>query len=74
MRVKLLGFTVPNYVLQEMPPGSRQAGFTEGPKYALSDVDAEDLASLCEHFRSEVFRKAGKADPRALTSAQEPRR
>ncbi|MHB1260359.1 MAG: hypothetical protein ACYC2H_01450 [Thermoplasmatota archaeon] len=64
MKVELLGFTVPNFVIQKMPPRSRQEGMAEAPKYALADVPAEDLASLCDHFRSEVFRKAGKADPK----------
>lgn len=63
MKVELLGFTVPNFVLVKMPPRSRQDGMIEGPKYALADVPAEDLASLCSHFRSEIFRKAGKDDP-----------
>lgn len=65
MKVELLGFTVPNFVSQKMPPKSRGEGFVEAPKYALTDVPAEDLASLCDHFRAEVFRKAGKADPAA---------
>lgn len=63
MTIELLGFTVPNYVIQKMPPRPRQEGFTEAPKYPLVEVPAEDLASLCDHFRSEVFRKAGKTDP-----------
>lgn len=63
MKIELLGFTVPNYAIQKMPPRSRQEGMIEAPKYALADVPAEDLASLCDQFRGEVFRKAGKADP-----------
>lgn len=63
MKVKLRSFTVPNFVIQKMPPLPRQEGFAEAPKYALSEVPAEDLASLCDHFRSQVFAKAGKADP-----------
>ena len=63
MKIELLGFTVPNFVIQKMPPRPRQDGLVEAPKYPLSEVPAEDLASLCDHFRGEVFRKAGKADP-----------
>ena len=37
-----------------------------GPKWALAEVDAETLATMCEDFRKEVFRKAGKADPGEL--------
>ncbi len=63
MKIELLGFTVPNFVIQKMPPRSRQEGLGPAPKYALSDIPAEDLASLCDHFRGEVFRMAGKDDP-----------
>lgn len=50
--------------MQEMPPGSRSEGFKESPSYPLKDVPAEDLAEMCDAFRAEVFRKAGKADPK----------
>jgi hypothetical protein len=67
MKIELLGFTVPNFVIQKMPARPRQEGFVEAPKYALADVPAEDLAALCDRFRSEVFRKARKVDPAKLT-------
>jgi hypothetical protein len=63
MKIELLGFTTPNFVIQKMPPRPRQDGMVEAPSYPLSEVPAEDLASLCDHFRSEIFRKAGKDDP-----------
>jgi hypothetical protein len=63
MKIELLEFTVPNFVIQKMPPRPRQEGFHEAPKYPLSEVPAEDLASLCDHFRAQVFAKAGKPDP-----------
>ena len=66
MKIELLGFMVPNYVIQKMPPCPRteQDGLVEAPTYPLSEVPAEDLASLCDQFRGEIFRKAGKADPK----------
>lgn len=64
MKIELLGFTVPNFVIQKMPFRSRQEGMVESPKYALADIPSDDLASLCDQFRAEVFRKAGKVDPR----------
>ena len=29
----------------------------------VSEVDAETLSKLCNDFRAEVFKKAGKIDP-----------
>lgn len=63
MKIELLGFATPNFVIQKTPARPRQEGITEAPKYALSEIPAEDLASLCDRFRSEIFRKAGKLDP-----------
>lgn len=63
MKVELLPFTTPNYVIQKMPAGNRQDGYRESPKYHLRDVPAEDLAALCDQFHAEIFAKADKADP-----------
>lgn len=65
MKVELFGFTVPNFVIQKMPPRPRQDGygFAENPKFALKEIPAEDLAALCDDFRASVFAKAGKSDP-----------
>lgn len=65
VKIDLLPFTTPNYVLQRMPPRPRQDGLTFAPKYPLCDVPADDLAALCDQFRAEIFRKAGKSDPAA---------
>lgn len=53
----------PNYVLAVVPPGKRQDGFVEGPKWHVKDIPAETLAALCDQFRKDLFEKAGKADP-----------
>ncbi len=63
MSIKLRPFTVPNYVLMETPPRPRQAGFVEAPKFKLEELEPDDLSSLCDDFRREVFLKAGKLDP-----------
>lgn len=63
MEIKLKPFMTPNYVIQEAPARSRQEGFVSAPSFPLSDVDAETLSRMCEEFRSEIFRKAGKTDP-----------
>ena len=63
MKVELLPFSTPNYVIVKTEPRPRQEGLYEAPKYSLASVPAEDLAMLCDQFRAEVFEKAGKADP-----------
>jgi hypothetical protein len=62
--VELRPFNVPNFVLQVMAPGKRQDGVKEAPSYALSELDAGTLSEMCDDFRLEIFRKAGKEDPR----------
>ena len=63
--LKLQPFTVPNFVLVQMPARPRQEGFREGLKFALSELDADTLAALCDQFRLTVFAKAGVADSRS---------
>lgn len=66
--VVLKPFQVPNYVLTEQLPGVKQDGLREGPKYALSELDPDTLAKLCEDFTQAIFKKAGKQrPPRGLT-------
>jgi hypothetical protein len=71
MTIALLPFTTPNFVIGRFAARPRQEGITEGPKWPLSEIDADALSALCDEFRAEIFRKAGKADPNALPS--EPR-
>ena len=54
---------VPNCVIFKMPSRPRQDGIPEAPKLALSECDSATLAQMCDAFRAEVFRKAGKSDP-----------
>lgn len=61
--VELQPFSVPNYVIQVVPPGQRQDGFREAPKYRLSEIDADTLAEMCDDFRRAVFEKAGITAP-----------
>jgi hypothetical protein len=64
MKVELLPWQVPNFVIGKIPARPRQEGFNpdSSPKWALAEVDAETLAQQCDAFRAEVFRKAGKED------------
>lgn len=63
MKVELQPWMTPNYVLGKTPPHPRREGFTECPKWPLSEIDAVTLAKMCDEFRAEIFRKAGKNDP-----------
>jgi len=66
MTIKLQPFSTPNYVISESRVGTRQEGLIENPKWPLSEVDEDTLSQLCEKFREDVFKKAGKNDPYSL--------
>lgn len=65
LEIELQPFRTPNFALAKEMPGKRQEGFTETPKYPLSDLDPYTLDRLCRDFRKEVFKKAGKSEPPA---------
>lgn len=61
--VKLQPFSVPNYVTM--------LGYVDGagnnlPK-SLRSLEPKILSQLCDQFREEVFKKAGKNDPYKTT-------
>ena len=62
-QIRLQPFKVPNFVLTEPRAVNREEGFKESSKFALNELDEATLALLCEQFRDDVFKKAGKADP-----------
>lgn len=70
IQIKLQPFTVPNFVLEVMKPGCRQDGFHAATTHPLSDLSDEALAELCDDFRREVFRKAGRGGEKG--NASEP--
>jgi hypothetical protein len=47
----------------KMPPGRREKGMTEVPKFPLGELGAEVLEQLCIQFRKDVFEAAGKKPP-----------
>lgn len=63
MIIEIQPFNVPNFVVPQMPGGQKQDGITFPRGIPLRDVDAEELATMCDNFRREIFRKAGKKDP-----------
>jgi hypothetical protein len=65
MQIDLIPWLVPNFVRLKMPAVKRQDGFSETPGLPLSEVDADSLSAQCDKFRKEVFKKAGKDDPKA---------
>lgn len=60
-KMKLHPFTVPNFVICDMPSQHRQAGFVESPKFALHELDDETLLEMCEDFKLAVMKKARDA-------------
>lgn len=58
--VELKPFTVPNFV--RAVSNSLDAD-DETVAYPLSSLDASTLDRLCDQFRDEVFKKAGKQQP-----------
>ena len=63
IEVNLHPIETPNYVTAETSPGKRQDGFVERPRYKLSELSEQVLSQLCNEFRAEIFKKAGKDDP-----------
>ncbi len=61
--IELNPFLTPNFVIVRQKPGLRQHGFKKSRSVAIRDLDADTLAGLCDEFRRDVFRKAGKEDP-----------
>lgn len=58
MNIKLKPFAVQNHLI-----AAERVGHVS-PSFPLSEVDATTLSELCDDFRREVFRKAGRVDPR----------
>lgn len=65
MIFNLRPFITPNFVMMKMPSSSRGSGWQQLPSVPLVDVDAQDLSEMCDAFRAEIFKKAGKKDPRS---------
>lgn len=63
LEVTLKPFIVPNFVILEQPPRSREEGFKEADKVPLSSLDPITLEKLCSDFTNEIFKKAGKTRP-----------
>ena len=62
IELKLKPFLTPNCVQAEKKGSQFERG--EGPTFVLKDISAEALSDLCDKFRSDVFAKAMKQDPK----------
>ncbi len=63
MNIKLKPFTVPSFVIPVIPAKPISGGWQEPVGIALSEVDVEELAIMCDEWREAVFARAGKQDP-----------
>lgn len=55
-------FSTPNFVRRAKKTAA--SGDDSDPAFPLRDVDASTLSELCDQFRADVFKQAGKLDPR----------
>lgn len=60
MRVKINihPFAVPEYVVLETPPSTRQNGAQKAPQMTLGELDDETIAGLCGDFKASVLARA----------------
>jgi len=59
VKVEIKPFTVPIFVMVDEAPGF----ILEDTGIPLSALDSSTLYKLCNDFRDEVFKKAGKEQP-----------
>ena len=64
IKKELKPFQTPNYVFEKELPRPREEGFQQSSSYKISELDPEVLSKLCDQFRKDIFKKAGKADPK----------
>lgn len=55
-------FGIPNFVRRAKKTAA--SGDDSDPAFPLRDVDVNTLSALCDQFRADVFKHAGKTDPR----------
>jgi len=63
IKVELVPFKVPNFVIAMGEPGAERDGLMCSMAVSLSELDSETLNVLCSDFRAEVFKKAGVLFP-----------
>jgi hypothetical protein len=64
IKLKLRPWMAPNFAVPESPPGRREDGVRFEAGIHVRDLPVETLAEMADEWRAELFRKAGKKDPR----------
>jgi hypothetical protein len=64
IQLKLKPWMAPNFAVPERPPGRREDGVHFDTGIPISSLPVDVLSQMCDDWRAEVFRKAGKKDPR----------
>lgn len=59
VEIEVRPFTTPNFVILKADQGDATSA-----SVALSALDESTLSSMCDQFRADVFKSAGKTDPR----------
>lgn len=59
--IEVKPFTTPNFVLVVTEQGEAMQTSVK-----LCQIDESTLSMLCDGFRAEIFKKAGKKDPRLV--------
>jgi len=54
-------WTTPNYVTLRPNDGKL---YVNPPTFHIESIHPETLSRMCDEFRADVFKKAGKADPK----------
>lgn len=63
VEIAIQPFTIPFFVRRDKKAAGAGDPDAEAA-FPLSDVDEMALSALCDQFRADVFKKAGKTDPR----------
>ena len=68
--IKLQPFAVPDDAIPAGGTGRRQDGPLFRTPIPLSELSPETLSALCDNFRSAVFQRAGKLDPKGWENSR----
>lgn len=60
MKIDLKPWITPNFVSAR----NKRDAFDNAIAWHICEVDSETLSEQCDKFRDEVFKKAGKVDPK----------
>lgn len=61
--IKLLPFGAPDFAVIDHPSAHQERAFGRVPSIPLSELSDETLHAMCDDFRREVFRNAGRPLP-----------